>query len=165
MFDIGVIFTCLEIDFVMFNTIYFQVFKIPINFQRQDPLPTHVQNIGWPDFDNWEMKSWVWVVSLSMNQNRCPFNLLLSWHQIGRLRTCVILDGFFNHLGKWQIHVWSYTALGDSMYQDWRGGEVIKNMSIYSTNDKDMPRLWWTLTQDECPTAPPPGWRAPKDIK
>ena len=33
--------------------------KIIGTFQKQDSLPTHVDNIGQPIYENWEAKTWV----------------------------------------------------------------------------------------------------------
>ena len=44
------------------------------------------------------------------------------------MATCVILHDFFNHIRKWQLHVWNFVNLKDSMYQDW----VVSKMNLHN---------------------------------
>ena len=56
----------------------------------------------------------------SRNPNFVPFYLTFSITQNVKV-TCGKLHGFFHHVRKWGLHVWSFMALGDSMCKDWCG--------------------------------------------
>ena len=92
--------------------------------------PTHIHNISWPSFDNWETNTWVQLVSFSKSPNPCPFNLLFhhakrdsrlhvwfsSWflfpsHLKNMAATYVILHNSFHHIDNRRLHVWNFTTL------------------------------------------------------
>jgi hypothetical protein len=75
--------TGLEIAITMFNKKdhnLFSSFEVIVNFQMQESLPTHIQRIGQPISNHWEMRTWVKLVFFSRNLKPCPFNLLIFHH-------------------------------------------------------------------------------------